>query len=471
MIKIRKLAAVTITAFFIGAVFPYLNYALDKTYENLKILIDVMTLIKNNYVEEIDSQKIVYGAAKGMVSVLDDYSQFMEPEVYERIKSDTDGEFGGLGIRIESRDGWLTVITPLPKTPAWKAKMMPGDRIIKIDGESTKDQLLDDSVKKMRGAVGSTVKITISRQSDKKDEWIEKDLSLKRELIVSENVKWHMVDDKVGYIKIVEFTGHVTENFKKAMKEMQSKGMESLILDLRYNPGGLLTGAIDISKLFLSDNKMIVFTKGRKQENYQEFRAGTTATYPDVPLVVLVNRFSASSSEIVAGALQDNKRALIVGERSFGKASVQSMVPLADKSALKLTVAKYYTPSGKSILRDVKNGTGGIVPDISVVQPLEREKQLLLQEQQEEVYYPEEENKSEKDKKADKNLKKEDKKSDKDIKETKNDSKTKVAAKAKDDVIERAAELLRAREILGTLNVKSDSKNTQAADGATKEKK
>ena len=214
MIKIRKLAAVTAVAFFIGAVFPCLNYAVDRTYENLRILVDIMSLIKNNYVDDIDTQKIVYGAAKGMVSVLDDYSQFMEPDVYERVKSDTDGEFGGIGVRIEERDGWLTVVTPLPNTPAWRAKMLPGDRIVKIEGVSTKDQPADDLIKKLRGAPGTEVRITVSRAPEKKDakEWLEKDITLKRETIVSENVKWHMLGNKVGYIKIVEFTGHAQYN-------------------------------------------------------------------------------------------------------------------------------------------------------------------------------------------------------------------------------------------------------------------
>lgn len=444
MVKLRRLAAVTVTAFIIGAVFPYLNHAVDKTYEGIRVLIDVMNLIRNSYVEEVNSKKLIYGAAKGMTSTLDEYSVFMEPEEYERIKSDTDGEFGGLGIRVEIRDEWLTVSTPMPGTPAWKAKIMPGDRIVKIDNLTTKGESLEESVKRMRGAVGTEIKITISRIEDEKtDKRTEKDIKMKRELILPNNVHWRMLDGKIGYIKIVEFAGHVTDDFHKAMKEMLGKGMEGLVLDLRYNPGGLLNGAIDISKMFLGDKKMIVYTKGRKPENYQEFRASAKADYPDIPLVVLINRFSASSSEIVSGALQDNKRAIIVGERSYGKASVQSMVPLSDKSALKLTVAKYYTPSGKSIMRDVEKKTGGIVPDFTVTQTLEVEKKLLLQEHKDDIFYPDEAVK----KKA----------------EAKNKSSASKAAKAasnaakpevlvKDEVIERAAELLRAREVLGTLS-------------------
>lgn len=457
MNKTRKLIGATLIALFIGAAFPYINHAMDRTYEGLKILIDVMTLIRNNYVEEVEPKKLIYGAAKGMTSTLDDYSVFMEPEEYERIKSDTDGEFGGLGIRVELRDGWLTVATPMPGTPAWRAKIMPGDRIVKINGESTKGETLEDSVKKMRGKPGTSLKITISRAEDEEGKKrTEKDLTLRREIIVSDNVKWHMIDDKIGYIKIVEFTGHVTEDFHKAMKTMLEKGMDSLILDLRYNPGGLLNGAIDISKMFLGDKKMIVYTKGRKQDNYQEFRAGSKASYPDIPLVVLVNRFSASSSEIVCGALQDHKRALIVGERSYGKASVQSMVPLSDKSALKLTVAKYYTPSGKSIMRDPEKKTGGIVPDFTVALTLDTEKKLLLQEQQDDVYYPDE-------KKAESQKKDNSKNAKKTGKDKSGDSAKdgKKEGRIKDEVIERAAELLRARDVLGTLAQQNSSDSAE----------
>ncbi|MBP5287809.1 MAG: PDZ domain-containing protein [Elusimicrobiales bacterium] len=465
MNKFRRLFSVTVAAFFIGVAFPYVNHAMDKTYEGLKILIDVMTLIRNNYVETVEPKKLIYGAAKGMTATLDDYSVFMEPEEYARIKSDTDGEFGGLGIRVEMRDGWLTVATPMPGTPAWKAKIMPGDRIIKIDGVSTKDQSLEDSVKKMRGVPGTPIKITISRAEDKDGQKrIEKEISMKREIIVSDNVKWHMIDDKVGYIKIIEFTGHVTEDFHKAMRQMLDKGMDSLILDLRYNPGGLLNGAIDISKMFLGDKKMIVYTKGRKQENYQEFRAGSKAPYPDIPLIVLVNRFSASSSEIVSGALQDHKRAIILGERSYGKASVQSMIPLSDESALKITVAKYYTPNGRSIMRDPEKKTGGIVPDFTVTQTLETEKKLLLQEQKDDVYYPEE--KSSEGKAGTKAESK-----DKTAKDVKKAEKTPAGkeARVKDEVIERAAEILRARDVLGKLSEMKNSA-TQAKKEETAEK-
>jgi carboxyl-terminal processing protease len=428
MKNVRKIVLVTFSALVIGAAFPYVNFALDQTYQQLKVIVDVMELIKDNYVEQIDPQKLVYGAAKGMVAELDDFSQFMEPDVYERVKSDTEGEFGGIGIRVDSKDGWLTVVTPLPNTPAWKAQMLPGDKIIKIEGVTTKDMIIEDAIKKLRGKPGTPVKITIAREpEDKNAEWTTKDLTLVRELIKTENVKSRMLDGKIGYIKIVEFTGHVTEDFTKALGDLKGKGMEGLVLDLRYNPGGLLASAVDISKLFLDGNKMIVFTKGRKAENYQEFRANGGAPYENLPLVILVNRYSASASEIVSGAMQDNKRAVIVGERSFGKASVQSMIPLSDKSALRLTIAKYYTPSGKSIMHDANNEHGGIYPDIEVKVPLETEKKLI--QQGDEIYFPGKDGKDEKSEK----------------------SEAKKKEMTPDEVLNRAVELLKAREVLGNL--------------------
>lgn len=448
MKNVRKLVFLTLSALLIGAAFPYVNFALDQTYQQLKVIVDVMELIKESYVEQIDPQKLVYGAARGMVAELDDFSQFMEPDVYDRVKSDTEGEFGGIGIRVDSREGWLTVVTPLPNTPAWRAEMLPGDKIIKIEGESTKDLIIDEAIKKLRGKPGTQVKITTAREpEDKNAEWLTRELTLTRELIKAENVKWRMLDARTGYIKIVEFTGHATENVGKALAELKGKGMEALVLDLRYNPGGLLSSAVDISKMFMNDNKLIVYTKGRKPENYQEFRANGSAAYELLPVVVLLNRYSASASEIVAGAMQDNKRAVIVGERSFGKASVQSMIPLSDRSALRLTIAKYYTPSGKSIQHDAKSETGGITPDIEVKVSLETEKKLL--QQGDEIYYPGKDVKDAGDAKDAKDGKEE--KAAKDAKDVKDLKAGKKKDAPRDEVLERAAELLKAREVLGNL--------------------
>jgi carboxyl-terminal processing protease len=230
-----------------------------------------------------------------------------------------------------------------------------------------------------------------------------------------------MLDGKVGYIKLIDFTGHVVEDVAKAMEALKAQGMEALVVDVRYNPGGLLSASVDISKLFVEGNRMIVYTKGRRPENYQEFRAGSKAPFPSLPVVVLVNRYSASASEILAGALQDNKRAVIIGERTFGKASVQSMIPLSDKSALRLTIAKYYTPSGRSIHRDAKGENGGITPDIEI--KVDRETETALIKQSEELFYPGKEN----------------------------EKNGKEKPRARDEMLERGLELLKAREVLGNL--------------------
>jgi carboxyl-terminal processing protease len=237
-----------------------------------------------------------------------------------------------------------------------------------------------------------------------------------------------MLDGKIGYIKLIDFTGHVVDDVGRALGALKAEGMEALVIDLRYDPGGLLSASVDIAKFFLDGSRMIVYTKGRRPENYQEFRAGSKAQYPDLPLVILVNRYSASASEILAGALQDNKRAVIIGERTFGKASVQSMIPLSDKSALRLTIAKYYTPSGKSIHRDAKGENGGITPDIEI--KVDRETETRLIKQGEELFFPGGEGEKSPPG-GDKNGKKK--------------------PEARDEMLERGIELLKAREVLGNL--------------------
>lgn len=433
-VNFKKMLVVILMAAGIGLVFPYANYAVDKTYQSLKLLVDILELVKENYVEEVEVKDLVYGAAYGIVSKLDDFSQFMEPETYKRVKSDTEGEFGGIGIRVESKDGWLMVVTPLPNTPAFKTGLYPGDRIIKIEGESTRGMLLEEAVKRLRGKPGTEVNITIAREPEKKgEEWITRDVTITRALIKIENTKFKIIDEELGiaYLKIVDFTGHVVEDVKKDLEELKKKGMKSLIIDLRYNPGGLLMASVDIAKLFLGSNKMIVFTKGREGTNYQEFRANSAAKYGDLPLVVLINRYSASASEIVSGAFKDNRRALIIGERSFGKASVQSIVPLFDGSALRLTIAKYYTPSGKSIQKDDKH-EGGIESDIEIKISKETENKLISQ--MEDIFYPDGKKPGEK------------------------------KEKVKDEALERAVEMLKAKDVLVNLNPVAE--NTAADETA-----
>lgn len=421
-IKQTRMIVGFMLAFAVSWGLPKAWAKIDDTYKQIKLVVDILDLIKENYVEEPDSQKVVYGAAHGMVKTLDAFSQFMEPDLHKEIKTETEGEFGGLGIRLGIRDNWLTVITPIPGTPAFKAGVFPLDRIIKIEGESTKDLSLMEAVKKLRGKPNTKVAITIARPPDEEGgSWQELDISVTREVIKIETVQSRMLDGNVGYVRILEFSGHTTEDVAEALKKLDKKGMEALILDLRSNPGGLLNSAVDISRLFIDAGKMIVYTKGRKQENYQEFRAGSSASHTRVPMTVLVNNYSASGSEIVSGALQDHRRAVIIGMKTYGKASVQSVIPLTDGSGLRLTVAKYYTPSGKSIHRNEKTGEGGITPDIEVQVPRSMEAKIF--QQMDRVYKPDGTSKSAVDEKE----------------------------QVRDEILERAKELLRAREILSSL--------------------
>jgi len=277
------------------------------------------------------------------------------------------------------KDDWLTVITPLPDTPAYKAGVLPEDKIIMIDQESTRGMTLQDAVKKLRGAPKTQVKITLAREGVKEPIPI----TLTRENIIIVSVKSKMLPNNVGYVRITEFIEPTLRDLQKALDGLSKQGMQSLVVDLRNNPGGLLTSAVDVAKEFIGDQKLIVFTEGRAQPR-QDFKADATAPYKKIPIVCLINRGSASGSEIVAGAFQDLGRAVLIGSESFGKGSVQSVIRLADGSGLRLTTAKYYTPSGRSIHRDMKTGIGGIQPDIVV--PIEREAEVKLQAQSEEVY-------------------------------------------------------------------------------------
>ncbi|MGC8728755.1 MAG: S41 family peptidase [Elusimicrobiales bacterium] len=392
--KIKKVLVSSLIVAVIGFSIPYVNYAVDSTYEKIKVFIEAFELIKSGYVEEKQDGDLIYSAIEGMVNALDPFSQFLTKKSYERVKSDTEGEFGGVGIRIDVKDGWPIVVTPIPDTPAFKAKIYPGDRIIKIEGESTENKISEEIVDKLRGKPGTKVKITIAREPEnKEDDWNIFDVELTRAIIKVEAINYKMVDSEIGIIRIIEFSGHAVEDFQKALKDLYSKGMKKLIIDLRYNPGGLLVASIDIAKMFLDGNKMIVYTKGRTEKEYSEYKAGDFAKYSDIPIAVLVNRYSASASEILAGALKDNKRAVIVGENTFGKASVQTIMPLSDGSAMRLTIAKYYTPSGLMIQRDPKTGKGGIVPDYEVKLTKDEEKKLY--EDMQEIYYPDK-NKTEK---------------------------------------------------------------------------
>jgi len=324
-------------------------------YDELRVFSEAMSIVRKNYVEDTKPKDLVYGAIKGMLGSLDPHSAFMSPEQFKEMQVDTKGEFGGLGIQIGIKDGMLTVIAPIEDTPAYKAGIKAGDKIIKINNEFTKDMSLHDAVSKMRGTPSSSVKITVIREG-----WKEtKDFTMVREIIKIKSVKSKLIEDSIGYVKINQFQEQTSSDVSSAIEKLTQQNITALILDLRNNPGGLLNSAVDVSSQFLQSGKLVVFIKDRKGEKI-EYRSSMDKLNTTIPMVVLVNQGSASASEIVAGALKDWNRAVIIGTQTFGKGSVQSVVPLGDGSALRLTTARYYTPKGVSIQ------TTGITPDIMV---------------------------------------------------------------------------------------------------------
>jgi len=329
----------------------------NPTFEQLKTFSVVLDLIQRNYFEEVDTKKVLYGAIQGMLTSLDPHSSFLKPEDYKELQVETKGSFSGIGIEISTKDGVLTVVSPIEGTPAFKAGLKPNDKIIKIENKSTKDMTLMQAVKLLRGNKGTKVTITIFREG-----WTKlKDITLSRDTIPIISIKSVMLDDSYGYIKITNFQDKTTADFKKALNSLESKngGLKGLIIDLRNNPGGLLDQSVNISDEFL-ENGLIVYTDGRLENQKMKFTAKPNDASHNYPVVVIVNEGSASASEIVAGALQDHKRAVIVGTQTFGKGSVQTIIPLEDGSAVRLTTARYFTPSGRSIQAK------GIVPDIVI---------------------------------------------------------------------------------------------------------
>ena len=328
-------------------------------YESIELFTDVMAIIKKSYVEDVDTKKLVYGAINGMLSSLDPHSSFMPPDTYKEMKIDTKGAFGGLGIEISIKDGVLTVISPIEDTPAFKAGIKSGDMILKIDDKFTKDLNINDAVKRMRGVKGTKVTLTIMREGFDKP----KEFPLVRDVIQVKSVRFHLTDGGYGYVRIAQFQEKTDEDLAKALKAMKEeyKGeLKGLVLDMRNDPGGLLDQAVKVADHFVAEGQMIVYTEGREKDSKMQFTAKKGGKEPNYPIVVLINGGSASASEIVAGALQDHKRAIILGTQSFGKGSVQTIIPLSDDSGLRLTTARYYTPAGRSIQAK------GITPDILV---------------------------------------------------------------------------------------------------------
>ncbi len=328
----------------------------DDVYKNIEVLIEVLRQIEENYVEPKEPQELIHGAIKGMVRSLDPHSSFMTKDEYSELMLETTGSFTGIGIEITMKDGILTVVSPIEGTPAYKIGMKSGDMIIKIENESTKNMTMMEAVKRIRGSKGSKVNLTVAREGEAKP----LEFSIMRDVIPLVSVRHHLLSPEIGYVRISTFQSKTTEDLASALETLEKdRDLKGLILDMRNNPGGLLRQAEEVSDLFL-DSGVIVSTKGRISSQDRKTMARKDGPPRDYPIIALVNGGSASAAEIVAGALQDNKRALILGSRSFGKGSVQTILPMSDGTALRLTTARYYTPSGKSIQ------LSGITPDIEL---------------------------------------------------------------------------------------------------------
>lgn len=329
----------------------------EERYSDLQNFAKVLNLIQQYYVEEVDTKKLIYGAIKGMLRELDPHTNFMQPELFKDFETETSGEFSGLGIEMSVQNGILTIISPIEDTPAWEAGIKPGDKVIAVDGKSTKGLSLVEASALMRGKKGTKIVLRIVRESEEDP----KDITIVRGSVKIRSVKYTDLEDGYAYVRLTAFNETTSRDLEKALEshKKQNKKIEGLLIDLRRNPGGLLDQAIKVSDLFLKEG-VIVSTIGRNKKDKEVASATKKGQYTEFPLIVLVNEYSASASEIVSGALQDNKRALIVGEKTFGKGSVQSVVRLPDGSGLKITVARYYTPSGISIQAE------GIKPDIEI---------------------------------------------------------------------------------------------------------
>jgi carboxyl-terminal processing protease len=338
----------------------------DAADPNMQLFDDVLDKVRNEYVDgkNLTYRELVYAALKGMVGKLDPHSEFMDADDYRQLQDDTEGQFGGLGLVVAMKDNFVTVVAPMDDSPGFRAGILSGDRIIKVEGKSVEKTPLEDAVKQLRGEPGTTVTITIQRPSS----GLVKDFKLTRAVIQMDMVKdingkkeFPLAENKIGYVRIAEFGDQTGDQLEDGLQKLKTQGMKALILDLRENPGGLLDEAVNVCGKFLPRGQLVVTTEGGDPRENSVLRAGGSGDeLKGVPVVVLVNLGSASASEIVTGCLQDLHRAIILGEKTFGKGSVQTIFPLDDGSALKLTVAKYYTPSHKVIHEH------GITPDIIV---------------------------------------------------------------------------------------------------------
>ncbi len=351
-------------------------------YRELKLFRQVMEIVRKNYVKEVTDKELIQGAVSGMLQSLDPHSSFLTEEMFKELQVETKGEFGGLGIEITIDGGILTVVSPIEDTPAFKAGIKPGDKIIKIDGEQTKNITLHKAVQQMRGPKGTKVTLTVLREGFKK----LKDFTITRDIIHVHSVKKEALEPGYGYVKIVSFQETTDTDLMAAIKDLENneiiKGsdkktkkdderLKGIILDLRNDPGGLLDQAVKVSNFFV-DKGLIVYTDGRVKDQRMEFRASPAGTHYKFKVAVLINEGSASASEIVAGALQDHERALIFGTKSFGKASVQTIIPLDNGSGLRLTTAYYYTPKGRHIQKT------GIIPDVDLKAEIQKKEEAEI---------------------------------------------------------------------------------------------
>jgi carboxyl-terminal processing protease len=350
----------------------------DAGYQNLTVFTRALQLIRQDYVDanKIGYRDLTYSALRGMLGSLDPHSQFMEPTDFRDMQDETRSEFGGLGIVVSTKDGVLTVVSPMEDSPGFRAGISPGDQILRINGTTTEKMSLQDAINMLRGDPGQKVALTIFRPSTKET----RDYVLQREIIKVASVKDAKILDqsaagnfKIGYVRITQFNEPTAQELDQKLKELQAQGMQALILDLRYNPGGLLMSAVDVCGLFMPVKTMVVYTEGRDASQRREYYTSKNEKQrPNFPMVVLVNSGSASGSEILGGALKDLKRAILVGDTTFGKGSVQSVIQLPDGSALRLTTAKYYTPS-KQVIHEK-----GVTPNIKASLTPDQERALLL---------------------------------------------------------------------------------------------
>ncbi|RUR30069.1 S41 family peptidase [Vreelandella andesensis] len=336
---------------------PANSVADDLPLEEIQTFAEVFERIKRGYVEEVDDRTLLRNAMRGMLSELDPHSAYLDEEEYQSLRESTQGEFGGIGIEVGTQNGQLVIITPIDDTPASQAGLLSRDVIVAIDGTPTESLSLQEAVNLMRGEPGSQLRISVLRAGEE----TPREFTLTREVIRSESVKHEMLEPGYGYLRISQFQSRTPEQARRALERMaREQPLEGLILDLRNNPGGVLQAAVGVTDLFL-DQGLIVYTEGRLSDTEMSFSASPETPADDVPLVVLINSGSASAAEIVAGALQDQRRGVIMGTESFGKGSVQQIMPLGNGEGLKLTTALYYTPNGRSIQAQ------GIEPDVEVV--------------------------------------------------------------------------------------------------------